>query len=811
MKVFSARNVMGVMFNWGSKNILLMSIYSPPSEDINVTLQEIDSCLSIPHDGVILAGDFNAKSPIWGGTQEDDRGQSLAALAFSKGLAILNEETSPPTFDGSRGQSWIDVTLCDAPLIENIFKWQVDMEVTSSDHNSISFSLYASKHKARSNSIRRTKLEDLDLVTFRRLLHSSIGTWAPPSQLSSSEIDLVTDQLHETIITASRNSAVKKQQVTRKEPWWTMELEILRSDARRAQRKYYAARDERDRKYLRQKWKKVEAQYTWSLNQAKRNHWAEVCERVTPEEPFGTHFEVAKNPDRRHFQLCTTQKQDGRVTLSAEDTISALLDFHFPTDQEDDDLEHATIRQTSRLPPPTPDDPLFTQVEVEAAFKSLNNRKAPGPDGLHANIVKETYHANPCFFLSLFNNCLSAGHFPSRWKKAHVVMFHKQGKKETDPSSLRPICLLDFLGKALDKLITQRLFHHLLSRNILHHHQYGFTPGRNATEAILQLKSWIQSAREQEKHSVIVSLDNKSAFSRVWWPLVLHKLKSFNCPCNLFNVVSSFLSGRQVSMEYGPIVVARSYSIGCPQGSNSGPLLWLIIANNALQLQLGTDTNILAYADDFYLFAAATGKHIVKSKIHQALDRLETWSKRAKVEFAHDKTQLIPFGKKGKHRHPPYCSFAGRPIKLTRQMKILGVILDEGLNGLAHLDYTRGKITRILNRLTMARGRRGLSGKVLKVLYTRALERILLYAAPAWWAGTCRQKDRMSSIQRQVMLAITGAFRTTSTAALYVLSVLLLSALVCEKEVAVYKLNHRHQHVTFLGEEMTGPTRVFPK
>ncbi|GBM77354.1 hypothetical protein AVEN_52724-1 [Araneus ventricosus] len=138
-------------------------------------------------------------------------------------------------------------------------------------------------------------------------------------------------------------------------------------------------------------------------------------------------------------------------------------------------------------------------------------------------------------------------------------------------------------------------------------------------------------------------------------------------------------------------------------------------------------------------------------------------------------------------------------------MKILGVILDEGLNSLAHLNYIRGKITRILNRLTIARGRRGLSDKVLKVLYQRALERILLYAAPAWWAGTCRQRDRMTSIQRQVMLAITGAFRTTSTAALHVISGIIPSTLVCEMEVAIFHLKHRQSHLSFLGEEITGP------
>ncbi|GBN36099.1 hypothetical protein AVEN_152055-1 [Araneus ventricosus] len=199
-------------------------------------------------------------------------------------------------------------------------------------------------------------------------------------------------------------------------------------------------------------------------------------------------------------------------------------------------------------------------------------------------------------------------------------------------------------------------------------------------------------------------------------------------------MVASVLADRQVSMEYGALKVTRSYSIGCPQGSNSGPLLWLLVANDALNISLPEDTKVLAYADDIYLFASATGKHVVRGKVHQALQVLDDWSKSAKVEFAHERTKLIPFWKKGRLQHPPYCSFAGNSIKLTRALKMLGVIIDDRLNGLAHLNYIRGKVARIMNRLTSARGRRGLLGKVLKVLYKRALERLVTHAAPAWWA-----------------------------------------------------------------------------
>ncbi|GBL73688.1 hypothetical protein AVEN_230682-1 [Araneus ventricosus] len=88
----------------------------------------------------------------------------------------------------------------------------------------------------------------------------------------------------------------------------------MKRNVRRAQRKYDAAKYSRGRRFLRTQLKKVESEYTWSLNKAKREDWSEVCEKVTPKEPFETHFEVAKNPDRRHFQLCSTLKEGGNIS-----------------------------------------------------------------------------------------------------------------------------------------------------------------------------------------------------------------------------------------------------------------------------------------------------------------------------------------------------------------------------------------------------------------------------------------------------------------------------------------------------------------
>ncbi|GBN63111.1 hypothetical protein AVEN_138108-1 [Araneus ventricosus] len=89
---------------------------------------------------------------------------------------------------------------------------------------------------------------------------------------------------------------------------------------------------------------------------------------------------------------------------------------------------------------------------------------------------------------------------------------------------------------------------------------------------------------------------------------------------------STFHDGRSISFKYGDTVSTREYFIGCPNGSNSGPLFWLLIVNDALEMDFGQELRILAYEDDIYLFVAATGKHNVKKFAEAALGKLQDCS-----------------------------------------------------------------------------------------------------------------------------------------------------------------------------------------
>ena len=79
----------------------------------------------------------------------------------------------------------------------------------------------------------------------------------------------------------------------------------------------------------------------------------------------------------------------------------------------------------------------------------------------------------------IFNLSVTTGVFPAVWKQATVIPLYKNRGKAEDPSNYRPVSLLPALGKALDKIQSQRLLKHLVDQQLISPHQFGFIPGKS--------------------------------------------------------------------------------------------------------------------------------------------------------------------------------------------------------------------------------------------------------------------------------------------------------------------------------------------
>lgn len=112
------QTLIAVGITWRKQKMLIINCYAPPRDDINDTIQEIEEVLeTASYKRIVVLGDFNAKSTVWGGNKTDDRGKILSEFIISKNWYIQNECTSLPTFQTVNGKSWIDVTIISPNLI----------------------------------------------------------------------------------------------------------------------------------------------------------------------------------------------------------------------------------------------------------------------------------------------------------------------------------------------------------------------------------------------------------------------------------------------------------------------------------------------------------------------------------------------------------------------------------------------------------------------------------------------------------------------------------------------------------------------
>jgi hypothetical protein len=108
--------------------------------------------------------------------------------------------------------------------------------------------------------------------------------------------------------------------------------------------------------------------------------------------------------------------------------------------------------------------------------------------------------------------------------------------------------------------------------------------------------------------------------------------------------------------------------------------------------------------------------------------------------------------------------------------KFLGVLFDQELRWNAHVEYAVAKATRWVSLFKrIARNRSGLSAPLLRRLYKAVAIPKATYAADVWFTpiqtspsgkkrlGSVGAASRLTRMQRQAALAITGCFRTAAT------------------------------------------------
>lgn len=123
----------GLSVFFGTFRVGVVGVYLDKDAGAEEDAREIATLIEdLNCPNVLVAGDFNAKSPWWGCEAEDERGAALADLATVAGLQVENVG-NVPTFlvhrQGREYRSIVDVTMASATLSPRIRRWRVDPDL----------------------------------------------------------------------------------------------------------------------------------------------------------------------------------------------------------------------------------------------------------------------------------------------------------------------------------------------------------------------------------------------------------------------------------------------------------------------------------------------------------------------------------------------------------------------------------------------------------------------------------------------------------------------------------------------------------
>jgi ribonuclease HI len=744
------------------QTIVLASIYMPgdsllpPPSDLMKEL--IKHCETKKLD-LIICSDTNCHHIAWGSTDCNARGESLLDFILSKNLFFCNEGVKP-TFETKTQRQVLDVTFVSEKLFNKIENWRVCDEFNFSDHKTIEFTI---NFKAVTVDTSYRNVKKTDWIKYREEVKNKRMELL--DNIGNDDLDSIAIKLEEVIVSSYNNSCRLTQGKKFKKPvWWTYELTISQRKVRKLKRRIDRLRTEERFEEFRQ----ARNEHNQAVRTTKGKKWERMCSEVEKLDTVSRVQRVFKMGKKQ--EIGSMRKEDGEYTSNPEDTLKVLLDRHFP-DKEDDDIDEARVYQGNLNNNEINE--IVNLEAVRAAFKGFKPYKAPGIDGIYPILIQKALDIIENDIVYIYRMCLKEGKSPARWLETKSVFIPKPGKADyCDAGNLRPICLSPFFSKGFERLI----YWHISDKHLKDDsckNLYSYKESISTDDAIHSLVTKIEKTLEKSEVAIVLFMDMSAAFSTANVSGLMKNLEKTGVNNNILKWTSDMLSNRTISASLNGVIVKKKSSRGCPQGGLlSGPILWngdMRDLVSRFPKVHSTDREI--FADDILNIGKGICEFTVARIIQQDIQILEKWALDHNLKFNTGKTKLMLFTNRRNFTKPPIYLY-GERLEYVREMRYLGVTLDDKLSWLPHIKKTAQKATYTLMQCRKMVGKSwGLKPKVNRWLYITLVRPVLAYGCISWIKSTLTKSHMIyfEKVQRKACLSILNCMSSTPTSGMEVM------------------------------------------
>lgn len=681
--------------NDSSESLLLTSMYRRPNSELLNNFAAILERFSHAYKNIVITGDLNCNM-----LTNDSEARHLKRFIYSSAYHLVE---FGPTFHLHSYDSWLDVMIVDDPTkIVAFSKTEVPF---INGHDLLELTYCFNTPKVTARMVTRRSLTHFHDYQYVDLVRELLETTEPrdPTNMAAGDIERKVANLTNSLISALDITApLRTFKVTRPpEPWLTPDLK-----SRMAQRSSLYKKARRTNSLLGYAlYRHHRNALTADIKRAKNEYHMQKLESISDPRVMWRELMclgLVKSNLNSPLHFFSAEELNSHYVAVSNSDEELSLDVLY---QSLDNVQTWEITFDFSF-----DFSLISRRDIEEICNQYSTYSLmTGPDGLTIFGVRKALTAIIDKLVEIFNLSIELGHYPSIYKKAFIVP-HSKINIPKSPSDTRPVANLPEPSKIFERAIHKQITHYVEQNNIFDEKQSAYRSGFSTQTALVKIFDDVRKNTDAGRLTILVLFDYSKAFDTVSHLLLLIKLKKLGFTNKALKFVHSYLTGRSQAVVDSDRNCSSwlNTTMGVPQGSVLGPLLFSLFINNIGEGLRYSEHMVFADDTQIYLSCEPHKLNEALAKISYDVNAIYEFSLANKLNLNIKKSNVMILGSSPRVRHLetcqlPFVTLNGIRLPYVTETRNLGVLIMSNLGWNSHVAAISRKVYATLYKLKFHR------------------------------------------------------------------------------------------------------------